>query len=293
MKKNEETLFAFFGTPKIAVTSLDALEERGLVPALVITRPDSQKRRSRELSPSPVKEWAQHRKVDILQPDEVAPDLITELSNTEWDAFVVVSYGTILPKELLDIPHKGTLNMHPSLLPRLRGPSPIRSAILTDEKETGVSVMLLDEKMDHGPILSQASVTVEEWPPRAALLEGILAEVGANLLAETLPLWVNGKLTPEAQDDSAATYCSRIQKGDAEISLSDDAYTNLLKIRAYEGNPGAFTYFERGGKKIRILITDAELDENDDLRLLSVIPEGKREMPYEDFLRSGANPCIT
>jgi methionyl-tRNA formyltransferase len=164
--------------------------------------------------------------------------------------------------------------------------------ILTDEKETGVSVMLLDEEMDHGPILAQASVEIENWPPRAPILEGILAQEGGILLAEVLPLWVEGKIDSKEQDHNSATVCSFLKKENAEINLSDDPNQTLLKIRAYEGWPGAFTFFERNGKRIRVVITNAHIDNTGNLVVESVIPEGKREMEYKDFLLSGVTPIL-
>ncbi|PJE74396.1 MAG: methionyl-tRNA formyltransferase [Candidatus Taylorbacteria bacterium CG10_big_fil_rev_8_21_14_0_10_41_48] len=293
-KNNTDITFAFFGTPELAVTILDELKTVGLVPAVIVTRPDKPKGRGGHSSPPPTKEWAIENDVDALQPEKIKGEFLEEIKNTEWDVFVVAAYGKILPKELLDIPKKGTLNVHPSLLPKLRGPSPIRSAILTDEKETGVSVMLLDEEMDHGPIIAQARVELEEWPPRAALLEGVLAKEGGQLLAEVLPLWINDEIDSKEQDHSKATTCSFLKKEDAEINLADDPYQNLLKIRGYEGWPGAFTFFERnlpgqtGGKRIRVVITDAHIDTSGALVIDKVIPEGKKEMLSADFERSGA-----
>jgi len=293
MKKNNTDIrFAFFGTPEIAVTILDELKTVGLVPAVIVTRLDKPKGRGGRSLPPPTKEWAIENNVDVLQPKKIKGEFLEEMKNSEWDVFVVAAYGKILPKELLDIPKKGTLNVHPSLLPKLRGPSPIRSAILTDEKETGVSVMLLDEEMDHGPIIAQASVALEEWPPKAILLEGILAKEGGQLLAEVLPLWIRDEIDSKEQGHEKATFCSLLKKENAEINLAGDAYQNLLKIKGYEGWPGAFTFFARHGKRIRVVIADAHIDERGALIIDRVIPEGKREMQYQDFLRSGATPIL-
>jgi len=289
---------AFFGTPEIAVVCLEKLAEVGIVPTLVITRPDASVGRDHTLTASPVKEWALARGIDVLQPTKITDELIDTLGNTEWDIFLVVAYGAILPKRLIELPERGTLNMHPSLLPRLRGPSPIQSAILTNEQPTGVTVMQIDEKMDHGPIIAQASVEVEEWPVRAKLLEGILANEGASLLAEVIPQWMNGKIIPYMQDDALATLCPKIHKEDGEINLAGDADENLRKIRAFEGWPGTYSFFERGsksappagGRRIRVAILDAHLGDDGTLVIDTVKPEGKTEMPYEDFLRSGAKP---
>lgn len=289
---NSDIRFVFFGSPEIAVTALESLCEHGMVPALVVTQPDKPAGRGRALTPSPVSEWALRHGVDCLKPERITSDVIAELQNSEWDVFVVVAYGHILPESLLQIPRRGSLNVHPSLLPHLRGPSPIRSAILTGEQTTGVSIMLLDEKMDHGPVIAQGRVEIEDgdWPIRAAVLEGILAHEGAQLLAETLPMWVAGTVHAVAQDDSAATYCNKLSKEDGLIDIqSGDPTEVLTKIRALEGWPGTYTFFERNGEKIRVLIIDAHIEDSA-LIIDTVKPEGKKEMPYADFARSGAVP---
>src|SRR5262249_41037008 len=144
-------LFAFFGTPHFATVVLDALEAHGMLPALIITAPDKPQGRGLELSPSPAKKWAQERGIDVITPATLKDEqLIAELRNTEWDVFVVAAYTKLIPKSILEIPKHGCLNVHPSLLPKFRGPSPALSAILADERETGVSVMLMNEKMDEG-----------------------------------------------------------------------------------------------------------------------------------------------
>ena len=147
--------------------------------------------------------------------------------------------------------------------------------------------MLLDEEMDHGPLLAQKKVPVPEWPPHAEDLEELLARAGVALLADILPLWVAGDIEPQHQNHDVATYSQKFAKSDAQIDLSADPYQNLLKIRAYEGWPVAYTYFEKDGKKIRVQIIDAHI-ENSALILDTVKPEGKKEMPYSQFLQSGA-----
>lgn len=248
--------FVFFGTAPLADGVLAELKKVGLEPARIIVS------------------------------EKITPQLIAELAAEKWDVFVVASFGQILPKELLDIPKHGTINVHPSLLPRLRGPSPMRSAILNDEKETGVSIMLMDEEMDHGPLLAQKKVRVEPWPPHGVKLDEQFAREGGALLARTLPLWVAGELEAQEQNHDLATYTRKFTKEDGLLDLDDDAYKNLLKIRAFEGWPGTYTFFERAGKKLRVQILDAHL-EGGKLLIDTVKPEGKKEMPYADFLRSG------
>jgi methionyl-tRNA formyltransferase len=253
--------FVFFGTTPLADGVLHELAVAGLVPQRAI---DSGK---------------------------VTSELIAELQNETWDIFVVASFGAILSKKLLDIPKRGTVNVHPSLLPRLRGPSPIRSAIRNDEKETGVSIMLLDEEMDHGPLLAQKKVSITSWPPRGKGFDDLLAHEGGKLLVTTLPLWVAGEIEPQEQNHDLATYTKKFVKEDGLLDLKDDAYQNLLKVRAFEGWPGTYAFFERAGKKIRVQILDAHLDGNKFVIDL-VKPEGKKEMAYDAFLNSGAAPIL-
>jgi methionyl-tRNA formyltransferase len=290
--------FAFFGTPELAVTVLEELAAAGLVPALIVTMPDEKKGRGLSLSPPPVKTWAESRDIEALQPEHVDPEFVATLKaksrKLKADVFIVVAYGKILNKEVLEIPSRGVLNVHPSLLPRLRGPSPIRSAILNDDRATGVSIILLDEEMDHGPLVAQKPVAIG-WPARAGELERALMEAGGTLLAQILPQWVMGNIEAREQNHDLATYSEKIEKEDGLLDLNADGYTNLLKIRAYEGWPGTYAFFERGGKRIRVQILDAHMDPSTTLGASKLIidkvkPEGKREMGYEEFLRSGASP---
>jgi methionyl-tRNA formyltransferase len=171
----------------------------------------------------------------------------------------------------------------------LRGPSPMRSAILNDEKETGVSVMLMDEQMDHGPLIAQRKVAIEPWPPHGKTLEDRLAHEGGKLLAQILPLWLQGTIQPQEQNHDLATYTKKFTKEDGALDLGADPYQNLLTIRAFESWPGTYAFFERAGKRIRVQILDAHI-EGKKLVIDIVKPEGKKEMSYADFLRSGAKP---
>jgi len=299
MAMYQSTRFVFFGTPQITVVALEELEKKSLVPALIITAPDAPQGRGLKLTPSPVAVWAKHHSIPTLKPEKLDQAFIFSLQATssklQVNLFVVVAYGHILPQTLLDIPKHGVLNMHPSLLPRLRGPSPIRSAILTDEKEVGVSVMLLDEKMDHGPIIAQKKVMIDTWPPSGKELDELLAHEGGKLLAEYLPRWVVGEIEAHAQNDDLATYCKMFTKEDGLLDLSADPYHNLLKIRAFEGWPCAYALFERNNERTRVKILDAHLDgargaTAPKLVIDRVKPDGKSEMNYQDFLRSGAQP---
>lgn len=282
------TRFAFFGTPEFATIILDELERAGFVPAVVVTAPDAPKGRKLVIAPSEVKVWATARNIPVLEPKTLRDGTFAELILPfQCGLFIVAAYGKIIPKDVLDIPLSGTLNVHPSLLPKFRGSSPVESAILSDDTGTGVTIILLDEEMDHGSILAQREYTTPAWPPKGSELTRALAHAGGKLLAETIPLWFGG-LTAYSQDHARATFTKKITKEDGHIDLSDDPQRNYKKIRAYDEWPGAYFFVERGGRNIRVRINDART-ENGVLKILRVTPEGKKTMPYEDFLRGAQN----
>lgn len=276
--------FAFFGTPQFAVGILDELEKAGFLPSLVVTAPDKPRGRKLVVTPPEVKVWAQKRNIPVLQPEKLDGTFDFRLST--FDLFIVVAYGKIIPKEILALPRHGSLNVHPSLLPKFRGPSPILSSILLGEKP-GVTIMLMDEQMDHGPIVAQKELEIKDFetnPPYGSELENDLARFGGRLLAEVVPAWISGKITSIPQDHSAATYCKKIQKEDGFLDLSDDGLKNFRKIRAFHAWPRTYFFSERQGKKIRVIVTDAELREGK-LIIKKVLPEGQRETSYEEFLK--------
>jgi methionyl-tRNA formyltransferase len=276
---------AFFGTPHLSVWVLDELEAKGILPSLVITNPDTPQGRKMILTPTPVAVWAETRNIPVLKlPSLKTPEVEEELKASGCELFVVAAYGKLIPQNILDIPKYKTLNTHPSLLPLLRGASPVRSAILQDMNPTGVTIMELTHGMDEGPILVQEEVTIpkEAWPIRGNELDEILFKKGGKMLAEILPAWIDGTCIPKEQDHSQATYCTKITKEMGELDLTADPYQNLLKIRAFDGWPGTFYFTEKNGEKIRVKIVDATI-ENGALVITKIIPEGKKEMDYKDF----------
>lgn len=290
MYNMEDIRFIFFGGEPLAIPVLEALKKNGILPELIVLNPDRPQGRKMILTPPPAKVWALENGIEVFQPESLrGKDAYEKLSAYTADLFIIVAYGKIIPKNILQIPVRGSINLHPSLLPKLRGPSPIRSAILSDMHETGVTVMLMDEEVDHGPIITQETVTIpkSEWPISGQKLDELLATRGAALLADTVPEWIAGTITPHEQLHEEATYTEKITKEMGEIDLSDDPYRNLLKIRAFDGWPGTFFFTERSGRKMRIKITDAELHPDGTLTIKRVVPEGKKEMDYSDFLSGG------
>ena len=231
----------FIGTPSFAVHSLLALAHAGHSIAAVITQPDRPAGRGRTPRPPPVKLAALDRGLPVLQPPALRDsDTLARLRALSPEVMIVVAYGQILRRDVLNIPPRGVLNVHPSLLPRWRGASPIPAAILAGDERTGVTVMLMDAGMDSGPLLAQKEAPVQESDTAGSLGER-LAEVGAGLLAETLPRWLAGEIEPRPQDDSRATTCPLIRKEDGALDWSLPATDTWRRVRAYNPWPGAYT----------------------------------------------------
>lgn len=286
---NKNVKFVFWGNSEFSVLILDGLKEKGFLPSFVVTEKDKPKGRGLKFQANPVKVWAEKNKFPALTPEKLDSNFMQALQETKCDIFIAASYGKILPKKILDIPKHGVLNVHPSLLPKYRGSSPVQSAILNNDKVTGVSVILLDEKMDHGPIIGIRKyelriMNVEKKSLNAGELEKKLGEIGGELLAEIIPKWIAGEIKPVPQDESEAIYTKKIKKGDGLIDLKDNPFRNFLKIQAFQGWPGAYFFAAHGGKKIRVIVKSARFSD-DVLKIERVLPEGRKEMNYEDFLR--------
>lgn len=290
--ETKEINFVYFGGEPIGVPVLEELKAAGILPSLVIASPDRPVGRKQIMTPPPVKVWAEENDIEVWQPEDFKDKDTTVEKLRAYDLFVVVAYNKILPKWLIDLPKHKTLNVHPSLLPLLRGASPIRSAILKDmQDEIGVTVMRLDEKMDHGPIITQEHVEIpdELWPIEGPKLDELLAREGGLLLAATLPGYLRGDFEPQEQEHEYATYCGRFEKADSELKIDplnlptgDKAYQTLLKIYALMGGPD--TFFIHNGKRVKI--NDAEFSTEGNLKINRVTPEGKNETDFVNYLQS-------
>lgn len=277
--QNKEIKIGFFGTSDYSVMTLEKISQAGFNIAFVVTQPDRPSGRKMLLTPSPVKVWAVEHSIPIYQPENLkGEEFIESIKKYDCDVFVVIAYGKIIPENILNIPKTKSLNIHGSLLPRLRGSCPIETAILNNEKNTGVTIIRMDGEMDHGPIVAKKDVIVEPWPPQATTLGNAIVEAGSNLLVSILPDWILGKIEDKDQDHAQATYTKKIQKEDGLIDLKDDPYKNYLKIQAYQGWPSAFFFKDEK----RIKITQASLQDGK-LTIEKVIPEGKPEIDYRDF----------
>ena len=240
----------FMGTPEFAVPSLQRLVVDGYHISAVYTQPDRPAGRGRRLTPPPVKVAALGLGLAVRQPPNLrSQEAVAELAALKPEVIVVCAFGQILRPPVLDIPPRGVINVHPSLLPRWRGASPIPAAILAGDRETGVTIILMDAGMDSGPVLSQIPEAISDDDSTASLLAR-LAEAAAELVAETLPRWLSGEIEPAPQNDSQATTCPLLRKEDGAIDWRLSATDIWRRVRAYNPWPGAYTNLD--GKLLHI-----------------------------------------
>lgn len=242
----------FLGTPKIAVPSLEYFSKKEDIEILaVITQPDKPAGRGYKLIPSPVKIAAEANNIKIYQPKSIKKDenLINILRELKPDAFITVAFGQILSKELLDIPKFGTINMHASLLPKYRGPNPIQWAIINGDKVTGITTMLSDTGIDTGPMLLKKEIKISENMDTFELTE-IIANIGPEMLYESIKKLANRTITPIPQDNANATYAPKLQKEEGCIKWDASAKSIHNKVRGMKPWPVAYTYLNETVIKI-------------------------------------------
>jgi methionyl-tRNA formyltransferase len=308
----------FFGTPEFAVPSLKALLAAGFEVAAVVTQPDKPQGRSRStLHPAPVKIIAADLDIPVLQPVKPVGDVFAQtLRRFDSDLGVVVAYGHVLRPEILTIPRMGMINVHASLLPRLRGAAPIQRAILNGEEETGVSIMQMEAGLDSGPVYRRAAVPIGADETGGELTHR-LSQIGAVALIETLTAINKGPVKPVPQDASLATHAPKVTRSDGHISWSDEADECARRIRAFDPEPGAWTTLK--GQEIKLfgarIHQHLELASGDNgkppgtvlqsgdrlsistghgaLMVREVQPSGKRRMPVADWVRGRPVPAGT
>jgi len=306
-EENKKLNFIFFGTDDFSVSVLKELKEKGFIPKILVTAPNRPAGRGQKIHEPSAKIWvkeinvAEKLNIKILQPEHLDMNFTAEILKQKWDFFVTASYGKIISKEVLEIPERVAFNVHPSLLPLYRGASPVESAILDDSRETGVTIMMMDEKMDHGPILNQEFVYFDEWPIKLEVEEK-LAVIGGQLLAETINQYLNNEIGEQEQDHTVATFTKKITKEMGQIKFSDleRASSNeklareiFVKVQALNPWPGVFFFIKHEDKEMRVKIKEAEWITHTNssessygkLEITKVLPEGKKEMNYGDFLR--------
>jgi len=240
----------FMGTPEFAVPSLKKLHESGYEPALVVCQPDRPRGRGRKVLPPPVKQTALDMNIEVVQPESVkAPGFSKRLADYAPDLFIVVAFGQVLPKALLEMPRLGTVNVHASLLPKYRGPAPIQWAIINGERKTGVTTMFMDEGLDTGDILLTAETGIGP-DDTAATLHDRLASLGADLLLKTLRCFKDGSVRPIPQQRREATHAPLLKKEDGRIDWEKPARAVDAFVRGMTPWPGAFTFHDNHRLKI-------------------------------------------
>lgn len=289
----------FFGTEDFSLVTLRALITAGYSIAAVVTKPDMPKGRGHAVIAPPVKVLAAEHNIPVLQPQKLS-EIIAEIKKIDTPLGVLVSYGKIIPQQIIDLFSPGIINIHPSLLPKYRGPSPIETSLLNGDTHTGISIMQLSAAMDAGPVYTQLPVTTNGNETAEELYDHMGA-LGAKLLIDTLPAIASGELSPTKQDDSAATYCQLIKKSDSIIDWTKTGASIERQIRAYHEWPQSRTKIGT----IEVIITDAQtyltskkapgtVEVTDTqlfiyasdiaLRIKSLKPLGKKEMPIQAFL---------
>ena len=294
----------FMGTPEFAVPPLEGLIRQRYQIVAVYTQPDKSAGRSRIPIASPVKTAALSHNLPVEQPLSLkSSETVAKLASFQPEVIVVAAYGQILPQAVLDIPEHGCINIHPSLLPGHRGPSPVATTILAGDEVTGVTIMLMDRGMDTGPIIAQEKVAVSPQDTTGSLTMK-LSQVSARLLPDVLKSWVKGGLTPQPQNHAEATYSRLIAKTDGEIDWHLPAVALGRRVRAFQPWPGAYTRWQ--GRKLEVIEAvplpgktgagqvvaweqkEAAFGVGTGEGILGIVKlqlEGKREMTAAEFLR--------
>jgi methionyl-tRNA formyltransferase len=290
---------AYMGTPDFAVPSLAALVEAGHEVAAVYSQPPRRAGRGQKERPSPVHAWAAEHGLPVRTPSTLRDEAAqAEFAALGLDAAIVAAYGLILPLPVLSAPRLGCINVHASLLPRWRGAAPIQRAILAGDTETGISIMMMEEGLDTGPVLRRESVPIGP-ETTAGELHDALAALGGRMIAPVLADFEAGRIAPEPQDDAGTTYAKKIEKSEARIDWSEDAAMVARRIHAFAPRPGA--WFMLGGERIKALAAQIETGDGvpgkvlDDalqvacgsgaVRLHRLQREGKKPAAAADFLR--------
>ncbi|HEV7701979.1 MAG TPA: methionyl-tRNA formyltransferase [Candidatus Paceibacterota bacterium] len=268
--------FVFWGTPDVASETLEILKEAQYMPSLIVTSPDRAQGRKMLVTPPPAKVWAMENNIPFIQPEKLGQKDFED----NYDLFIVAAYGKIIPEKILHMPKLGSINIHYSLLPKYRGASPVESAILNGDTETGVTIQKMEYKMDTGPVIAveKTQISPDEKAPE---LRKRLIQQGGELLVKTLSKLLSGEIKETIQNEAEATYSTKIKKEDGLIDLSDDPTKNYNKFRAYATWPRTFFFNPPTGGGKRIIITKAKL-ENGKFMIEKIIPENGKESDYRD-----------
>lgn len=261
-QKHIKMPIVFMGTSELSEVILQSLIEKNYNIIGVFTKPDAKVGREQELYQPPVKQLAQENKIPVFQPQKFNEEAIEQLKDLKPDLIIVAAYGKIIPQSVLNIPGFGCINVHVSLLPEFRGPSPVQNAILAGKSETGTTIMLMNKGIDTGDILAQKIVPIDPNENSATLMEK-MSQISADLLLETIPLWIDRKIKPRPQDNSSATFCQLIERDDGHIYWSNDAVEIYNRYRALTPWPGIFSYWKNGNELIRLKLSSITLQKTD------------------------------
>lgn len=304
----------FMGTPEFSIPTLEAIIKSDFIEVIaVVCNPDKPVGRDKTLTPPPTKILAQKHNIPVLQPDKIRkPEWVEKIKEINPELIIVAAFGQIIPRDILDIPKYKSINIHGSLLPKLRGASPVQYAILEGHKITGPTIMIMDELMDHGPLLAQREIPIDAKETSATLFEK-MSLAGADLLIATLPDWIAGKITPQEQNHENATPTKIIKKENGKIDWSRSAEQIERQIRAFNPWPGSFCFYKNNDKIIKISIIEAELPNHTEiekksigeifadngnlviqtgdgaLKINKIQPEGKKSMDAKSFINGYAN----
>lgn len=263
MGKNKKNLrIAFMGTPAFSVVILEALLKNGYPVVAAFSQGDKPVGRKKVREKSPVKIFCESRNIPVFTPEKINAATIKILQDFRIDLVILVAYGKILPQDFLATPALGAINVHPSLLPKFRGPSPVQNALLAGEKITGSTIMLMDAGVDTGDILSQQELSIAENETYPELKQR-LATFSSRLLVETLADFLQDKIIPQKQDVSQASYCKLIKREDGQIDWHEDGTTIFNKFRAFFGWPGIYALWENAGSIKRIKLHKIQYLEGD------------------------------
>lgn len=305
---NSSSKIIFMGTPEFGAIILDKLAQSQFKPELVITSPDKPQGRNQEMTSPPVKKIAQNHQISVHQTKDINSSKTKEvIQSLDPSLIIVAAFGQIIPPNILELPKFGCLNVHPSLLPKYRGSSPIQTAILNGGRITGVTIILMDEKIDHGPILSKKEREITNSHITYKELKKELANFGAEVLLDTIPEWTEGDIEPQSQDHSKATYTPKLKKEDGRIDWQNTAWQIERQIRAFNPWPSSFCKVDHKILKIwkasvfeytedSPLVTEGKtfLAPNDkiavqckeDFLIIQELQlEGKKRMTSKEFLR--------
>lgn len=304
------------GTSKLAAPVLSKLLEKKYEVVAVVTKADRKigSNSKRKLADNPIREIALENNISLLQPEKIDKDFIQEIKNLSPDLIVVTSYGKIIPEDILNIPKYKCLNVHVSLLPKLRGASPVQNAVLEGLKETGVTIMKMDIGMDSGDIIAQEKIEIKE-DETAEELSARIFPLGAEKLVEVLPDWIAGKIESKKQNETEATFCKILKREDGQVDWNKSAQEIYNQFRAFTPWPGIFTFWERNeNKQIRIKLNEIKIykdpinssnlkigevfkenkkvlvnTKNGVIEIIELQSEGKKAMQAKDFINGNSD----